>query len=131
MRVERSADALLIIDALVLLHGVNGEIYFSERALSGESSLRVERNGSSPPCGQPADRRRRTVAARPTSPLDLSAGPRALSLPGAPRGRNSSVTQVTLLFSRAAFRFRWGELARGRGLNHSEPLVSPEQPLLR
>ena len=46
MRVERSADALLIIDALVLLHGINGEIYFSRRALSGESSIKVERNGS-------------------------------------------------------------------------------------
>ena len=103
MRVERSADALLIIDALVLLHGINEEIFFSKRAMSGESSIKGERNGSSPPCGQPADRRRRTVAARPISLLDLSAGPRALSLPGAPRGRNSSVTQVTLLFSRAAF----------------------------
>ena len=85
MRVERSADALLIIDALVLLHGINEEIFFSKRAMSGESSIKVERNGSSPPCGQPADRRRRTVAARPTSPLDLSAGPRALSLWGSAR----------------------------------------------
>ena len=36
-RVERSADAPLIIDALVLLHGISEEIYFSKRAMSGES----------------------------------------------------------------------------------------------